>query len=145
MEPFYSILQKKLKSLVYLDSPTTNPDVWFSGDMWLPLLSLRSLELGPEVSEHDRKFLGHSRKACEWAMGSLLWFTWCMCMKEVHSSSMSFSPHDKDFQDALTVYMDEYKPSLRELKYASRACPVCPDIPPLVPISVECSGGEALR
>ncbi len=109
MEPFYSILQKKFKSLVYLDSPTTNPDVWLSGDMWFPLLSLRSLELGPEVSDHDRKVLSHSRKAREWAVGSLLWFTWRMRMKEVHSSSMAFSPHDKDFQDALTGFMDKYK------------------------------------
>src|SRR5258706_13239776 len=57
MEPFFSLLRKKLKSLVYLDSPTTNPDVWLSGDMWFPLLSLRSLELGPEVSDFHRKFL----------------------------------------------------------------------------------------
>src|SRR5258706_3017480 len=128
MEPFYSILKKKLKSLVYLDSPTTNPDVWMSGDMWFLLLSLRSLELGPEISERDRKVLSHSRKAREWAMGSLLWFTWRMRMKEVHSSSMTFSPHDKDFQVALTVFMDEYKPSLKEMKYASRTNPIRPDI-----------------
>jgi len=120
MEPFFSLLRKKFKSLVYLDSPTTNPDVWMSGDMWFPLLSLQSLELGPEVRELDRKILGHSRKACEWAIGSLLWFTWRMRMKEVHSSSMTFSPHDKDFQDTLTSYMDEYKPSLQEMKYASK-------------------------
>ncbi len=120
MEPFFSLLRKKFRSLVYLDSPTTNPDVWLSGDMWFPLLSLCSLELGPEVSDLNRKILGHSRKAREWAMGSLLWFTWRMCMKEVHSSSMTFSPHDKDFQVALTCYMDEYKPSLQEMKYASK-------------------------
>jgi len=124
MEPFYSILRKKFRSLVYLDSPTTNPDVWMSGDMWFPLLSLRSLELGPEVSDKHRKILGHSRKAHEWAIGSLLWFTWCMRMKEVHSHSMTFSPHNKDFQLALTSYMDEYKPSLKEVKYAYSERPV---------------------
>src|SRR5258706_585660 len=120
MEPFFSLLRKKFKSLVYLDSPTTNPDVWMSGDMWFPLLSLWSLELGLEVPELNRRILGHSRKAREWAMGSLLWFTWRMRMKEVHSSSMTFSPHDKDFQVALTSYMDEYEPSLQEVKYASK-------------------------
>ncbi len=113
--------------------------------MWFPLLSLRSLELGPEVLDRDRKVLGHSRKAREWAVGSLLWFTWRMRMKEVHSSSMAFSPHDKEFQDALTGFMDEYKPSLKEMKYACWPNPFRPDIPPLVPVSVECSGGEALR
>ncbi len=145
MEPFFSILRKKLKSLVYLVSPTTNPDVWMSGDMWFPLLSLHSLELGPEVSDWDRKILGHSRKAREWAMGSLLWFTWRMRMKEVHSSSMVFSPHDKDIQSALISFMDEYKPTMKELKYASQPYPLRPDIPPPAPVSVECSGGEALQ
>ncbi len=145
MAPFFSLLQKKIKSLVYLDSPTTNPDVWMSGDMWFPLLSLRSLELGPEVSDFNRKILGHSRRAHECAMGSLLWFTWRMHMKEVHSQSMDFSPHDKDFQLALTNYMDEYKPSLKELKYASSVRPVRPDLAPLVPASVKCSDGGALR
>ena len=145
MDPFYSILRKKLRSLVYLVSPTTDPDVWLLGDMWFPLIALRSLELGPEVSDFNRKILGHSRKAREWAVGSLLWFTWRMCMKEVHSQSMTFSPHDKDFQLALTSYMDEYKPSLKEVKYASSDCPVRPDLAPLVPVSVECSDGGALR
>ncbi len=145
MEPFYSILRKKFKSLVYLDSPTTNPDVWMSGDMWFPLLSLRSLELGPEILARDRKILSHSRKAREWAMGSLLWFTWRMRMKEVHSQSMNFSPHDKDFQLALTTYMDEYKPSLKEMKYAYRDRPVCPDLVPPDPVTVESLVGVALR
>ena len=145
MDPFYSILRKKFKSLVYLDLPTTNPDVWFSGDMWFPLLSLRSLELGPEISGRDRKILGHSRKAQEWAMGSLLWFTWRMRMKEVHSQTMHFSPHDEDFQLALTAYMDEYKPSLKEKKYAHSDRPVRPDITPIDPMTVESSVGEALH
>ncbi len=144
MAPFFSLLQKKIKSLVYLVSPTTNPDVWMSGDMWFPLLSLRSLELGLEVSDFNRKVLGHSRKAREWAVGSLLWFTWRMRMKEVHSQSMTFSPCDKDFQLALTGYMDEYKPSLKELKYTDSVRPVRPDLAPLVPESVECSDGGAL-
>src|SRR5258706_8266560 len=120
MEPFYSLLKKKFRSLVYLDSPTTNPDGWMSGDMWFPLLSLRSLELGPEVSEVNWKIVGHSRKAREWAIGSILWFILHILMKEVHSQSMSFSPHDKDFQVALTSYIDEYEPSLQEVKYASQ-------------------------
>src|SRR5258706_10922655 len=145
MDPFYSILCKKFRSLVYLITPTTNPDVWFSGDMWFPLLSLRSLELGPEITDHDRKILGHSRKAREWAMGSLLWFTWRMRMKEVHSWSMNFSPHDKDFQSALTAYMDEYKPSPKELKYAYKDRIVRPDLAPLGSESVEGSSGLALR
>src|SRR5258706_7333877 len=145
MEPFYSILCKKFQSLVYLVTPTTNPDVWFSGDMWFPLLSLHSLELGLEIPERDRKILGHSRKAREWALGSLLWFTWRMRMKEVHSQSMNFSPHDKDFQLALTTYMDEYKPSLKEMKYAYRDRPVCPDLVPPDPVTVESLAGVALR
>ncbi len=111
--------------------------------MWFPLLSLRSLELGPEITEHDRKILGHSRKAQEWAIGSLLWFTWRMHMKEVHSQSMIFSPHNKDFQLALTAYMDEYKPSLKELKYAYNDRSVRPDITPPVPEAVEVSGSSA--
>ncbi len=68
-----------------------------------------------------------------------------MRMKEVHSQSMTFSPHDKDFQLVLTSYMDEYKPSLKELKYASGGRPVQPDLVPLVPVSVEGSDGGALR
>ncbi len=145
MDPFYSILRKKLRSLVYLVTPTTNPDVWFSGDMWFHLLSLRSLELGPEITGRDRKILGHSRRAREWAIGSLLWFTWRMRMKEVHSQSMTFSPHDKDFQLALTTYMDEYKPSLKELRYTSRDRPVRPDISSPIPVPVECSAGGTSR
>jgi len=145
MDPFYSILRKKLRSLVYLITPTTNPDVWFSGDMWFPLLSLRSLELGPEITARDRKILGHSRRAREWAIGSLLWFTWRMRMKEVHSPSMNFSPHDKDFQLALTNYMDEYKPSSKELKYAYKDISIRPDLAPIVPDAVEGSSGLALR
>jgi len=145
MEPFYSILRKKFQSLVYLVTPTTNPDVWFSGDMWFPLLSLHSLELGLEIPERDRKILGHSRKAREWALGSLLWFTWRMRMKEVHSQSMNFSPHDKDFQLALTAYMNDYKPSLKEMKYAYKDRSAHPDIAPLVPEAVEGSGSLASR
>src|SRR5258706_5219247 len=147
MEPFYSILRKKLRSLVYLITPTTNPDVWVSVDMWFPLLSLRSLELSPEITDHDKKILGHSRKAREWAMDSLLWFTWRMSMKEVHSQSMTFSPHDKDFQSALTAFMDEYKPSLKELKYkyAYKDRAERPDLAPLVSETVECSVGRALH
>ncbi len=145
MDPFYSILQRKLRSLVYLVTPTTNPDVWFSGDMWFHLLSLRSLELGPEITDWDKKILGHSRRAREWAIGSLLWFTWCMRMKEVHSQSMNFSPHDKDFQLALTKYMDEYKPSLKELKYAYKDPSLRPDLAPPVPEAVEGSGSLASR
>jgi len=143
MDPFFSILRKKLRSLVYLITPTTNPDVWFSGDMWFHLLSLRSLELGPEITARDRKILGHSRKAREWAIGSLLWFTWHMRMKEVHSRSMNFSPHDKDFQSALIAYMDEYKPSSKELKYAYKDPSVRPDIAPPVPEVVEGLSGSA--
>ena len=43
-----------------------------------------------------------------------------MRMKEAHSSSMRFSPHAKEFQDALVAYMDEYKPSDKELRYRSK-------------------------
>ncbi len=68
-----------------------------------------------------------------------------MHIKEAHSQSMTFSPHNKDFQLVLTNYMDEYKPSLKELKYASSVRPVRPDLAPLVPISVKSSEGGALR
>ncbi len=77
-------------------------------------------------------------------MGSLLWFTWRMRMKEVHSQSMTFSPHDKDFQSALTAFMDEYKPSHKEIKYAYKDHAVRPDLAPIVSESVECSVGGAL-
>jgi len=133
MDPFYSLLRVKLRSLVYLDLPTTDPDRWFSGDMWFPLIALRSLELGPEIDSWDRKVLGPSRKAREWAMGSLLWLTWRMRMKEVHSSSMTFSPHLPEFRDALVAFMDEYKPSPLELRFAER-----PHTNSL-PVGVECA------
>lgn len=87
--------------------------------MWFPLIMLHSLELGPGTSELDQHVLGPSRKAREWTMGSFLSFTWCMRMKEVHSS-MHFSPHIKEYQDALITYMNEYKPSAKELRYASK-------------------------
>ncbi len=66
-------------------------------------------------------------------------------MKEVHSQSMNFSPHDKDFQSALIAYMNDYKPSLKELKYAYKDPSVRPDLVPPVPEVVEGSSGLALR
>jgi len=66
-------------------------------------------------------------------------------MKEVHSHSMNFSPHDKDFQAALSTYMDEYKPSLKELKYAYKNPSVRPDLAPPIPEVVEGPSGLALR
>ncbi len=66
-------------------------------------------------------------------------------MKEVHSQSMTFSPHDKDFQTALLTYMDEYKPSSKELKYAYKYPSVRPDVPLPVPVVVEGSSGSALH
>src|SRR6266853_1175209 len=50
MDPFFVLLRTKVLTLVYLDSPTTDPERWLSGDMWFPLIALRSLELGPELS-----------------------------------------------------------------------------------------------
>ncbi len=60
---------------------------------------------------------------------------------------MTFSPHDKDFQSALTAFMDEYKPSLKELKYkyAYKDRAERPDLAPLVSETVECSVGRALH
>ena len=120
MAPFRSLLHSKITSLVYLYAPTTDPDRWLSGDMWSPLIALRSLELGPSTPELDRRVLGPSRKAREWAMGAFLWYTWRMRMKEAHSSSMHFSPRIKEFQDALTSFMNEYVPSTKELRYAPK-------------------------
>ena len=88
--------------------------------MWSPLIALRSLELSPSTPELERRVLGPSRKAREWAMGAFLWYTWRMRMKEVHSSSMHFSPRIKEFQDALTSFMNEYTPSAKELRYAPK-------------------------
>ena len=58
---------------------------------------------------------------------------------------MTFAPHNKDFQSALTAFMDKYKPSLKELKYAYRDRAERPDLAPTHPVPVECSTGEALR
>ena len=129
MTPFRDLLQEKLRSLVYLDVPTVSPDRWMGGDMWFPLIALRSLELGTDLSEKQRRVLAPSRKAREWAMGSFLWFTWRMRMKEVHSSSMTFSPRAPEFLAALSSFMDEYSPSSKELRYAPRR--IRPDLIPL--------------
>ena len=99
------------------------------GDMWFPLIALRPLELGPDLDEKQRRVLAPSRKAREWAMGSLLWFTWRMRMKEVHSSSMVFSPRAPEFLTALSSFMDDYSPSKNELRFAPRVGR--PDLTPL--------------
>ena len=128
MEPFRNLLEKKLRSLVYLSTATTSPDRWLGGDMWFPLIALRPLELGPDLNDKQRRVLAPSRKAREWAMGSFLWFTWRMRMKEVHSSSMVFSPRAPEFLTALSSFMDEYSPSKKELRFAPRAAR--PDMAP---------------
>src|SRR5258706_16399610 len=85
MEPFFSLLKKKFKSLVYLDSPTTNPDVWLSGGMWF-LLGACSAEYmkdqvgcsGCEVPQVCRKSAFDTREAlvldAQWllCLGSLI-------------------------------------------------------------------------
>ena len=38
MAPFRDLLESKLRSLVYLSTPTTSPDGWMGGDMWFPLV-----------------------------------------------------------------------------------------------------------
>ena len=128
MSPFRDLLENKLRSLVYLSAPTTTPDKWMGGDMWFPLIALRSLELCSDLDMKHRRVLAPSRKAREWAMGSFLWFTWRMRMKEVHSSSMVFSPRAPEFLSALSSFMDEYSPTANELRFAPRV--VHPDLAP---------------
>ena len=53
-------------------------------------------------------------------MGSMLWFTWRMRMKESHSSSMVFSPRNEDYKAALIERCSEYKASAKETRYATR-------------------------
>ena len=129
MDPFRALLESKLKSLVYLQTTTTSPDQWMSGDMWFPLVALRSLELGPDFSDLHKRVLSPSRKAREWAMGSFLWFTWRMRMKEVHSSTMIFSPGAPEFLTGLSSFMDEYTPSKNELRFAPRDARLRPTPP----------------
>ena len=120
MSPFREKTRGLVKNLVYLDTPTTDPDRWMSGDMWFPLIALQSLERGPIYDDKTKKILGPSRKAREWIMGAMLWFTWRMRMKESHSSSMVFSPSNTDYTDALLERCAEYKPSAKETRYASK-------------------------
>ena len=120
MSPFREVARRLIKKVVYLDTPTTDPDRWMSGDMWFPLLALRSLERGPAYDEVTRRILGPSRKTREWIMGSMLWYTWRMRMKESHSSSMVFSPRNNDFTDALINQCSEYTPTANESRFATR-------------------------
>ena len=119
MAPFREAARTLIKGVVYLDTPTTDPDRWMSGDMWYPLLSLRSLEHGPAYDEKARRILGPSRKAREWIMGAMLWFTWRMRMKESHSSSMMFTPRDADYINPLLEKCKEYQPTAKERRYAA--------------------------
>ena len=120
MSPFREATRLLIREVVYLDTPTTDPDRWMSGDMWFPLLTLKSLERGPVYDEATKRILGPSRKAREWIMGSMLWFTWRMRMKESHSSSMIFSPQNEDYKTALLEKCSEYRPSANETRYAVR-------------------------
>ena len=120
MSPFREVARKLIKKVVYLDTPTTDPDRWMSGDMWFPLIALKSLERGPTYDEATRKILGPSRKAREWIMGSMLWYTWRMRMKESHSSSMIFSPGNEDFTGALVDQCSKYTPTANESRFATR-------------------------
>ena len=88
--------------------------------MWFPLIALKSLEKGPTYDEASRRILGPSRKTREWIMGSMLWYTWRMRMKESHSSSMVFSPRNNDFIDALISKCSEYTPTANESRFAAR-------------------------
>ena len=63
MSPFWEIARNLVKEVVYLDTPTTDPDRWMSGNMWFPLIALKSLERGPAYNDVDKKVLGPSRKA----------------------------------------------------------------------------------
>ena len=120
MSPFREVARKLIKKVVYLDTPTTDLDRWMSGDMWFPLIALRSLERGPTYDDLTKRILGPSRKAREWIMGSMLWFTWRMRMKESHSSSMVFSPGNDDFKNALIERCSEYAPAANESRFAAR-------------------------
>ena len=120
MSPFREVARRLIKKVVHLDTPTTDPDRWMSGDMWFPLIALKSLERGPTYDEATKRILGPSRKAREWIMGSMLWYTWRMRMKESHSSSMVFSPGNVDFQDALANRCSEYTPTANESRFAAR-------------------------
>ena len=120
MSPFREVTRKLIKKVVYLDTPTTDPDRWMSGDMWFPLIALRSLEKGPAYDEKTRRILGPSRRAREWIMGSMLWYTWRMRMKESHSSSMVFSPGNVDFMNALVDRCSEYTPTTNESRFAAK-------------------------
>ena len=120
MSPFREEVRRLIKKVVYLDTPTTDPDRWMSGDMWFPLIALKSLERGPTYDETTRRILGPSRKTREWIMGSMLWYTWRMRMKESHSSSMVFSPGNEDFKDALIARCSEYTPAANESRYAAK-------------------------
>ena len=122
MSPFREAARELIKKVVYLDTPTTDPDRWMSGDMWFPLLALRSLEHGPAYDEKTRWILGPSRRAREWIMGAMLWFTWRMRMKESHSSTMIFTPGNKDYIEPLIDKCTEYKPSAKEKRFASEHC-----------------------
>ena len=120
MSPFRETARALIKKVVYLDAPTTDPDRWMSGDMWFPLISLRTLEHGPAYDERERKILGPSRKAREWIMGAMLWFTWRMRMKESHSPTMVFTPRNDDYIDPLREKCNEYKPTAKELRYTTK-------------------------
>ena len=120
MSPFREITRSLIRGVVYLDTPTMDPDRWMAGNMWFPLIALKSLEKGPMYDENAKKVLGPSRKAREWIMGSMLWFTWRMRMKEAHSTSMIFTPRDKDYTDPLLEKCKEYKPSAKETRFAAR-------------------------
>ena len=120
MSLFREVARKLIKKVVYLDTPTTDPDRWMSGDMWFPLIALKSLEKGPAYDEKTRKILGPSRKAREWIMGSMLWYTWRMRMKESHASSMEFSPGNEDFINALIDRCSEYTPAANESRFANK-------------------------
>ena len=120
MSPFREVARGLIKKVVYLDTPTTDPDRWMSGDMWFPLIALRSLEKGPTYDETTRRILGPSRKTREWIMGSMLWYTWRMRMKESHSPTMVFSPRNDDFKSALINQCSEYTPTANESRFATR-------------------------
>ena len=120
MSPFWEVAHRLIKKVVYLDTPTTDPDRWMSGNMWFLLIALKSLERGPTYNDATKRILGPSRKAREWIMGSMLWFTWRMRMKESHLSSMVFSPGNDDFKDALIEQCSEYIPAANESRFAAR-------------------------
>ena len=91
LRPLLSILYEHFQSLHPGPALSAQPWLWPSL-IWLPLLSLRSLDNMPLNNPPLRRALGKSRTKREWALGSFLWFVWKHRMKEAHDLSYHFIP-----------------------------------------------------